>query len=130
MRVDRAAVLSKDRHKSVAQARHVCAWLLRYATGMSFPELGRNFGNRDHTTMMSSVKRIDELRERDLALVRVTDALLEQVKPALPAPPVARVRVAESPEPAPVDPVSATFSMLANIARTCTSAGGGGVEAE
>jgi chromosomal replication initiator protein len=37
-------------------------------TPRSLPEIGRRFGNRDHTTVMHAVKRIDELRAADREL--------------------------------------------------------------
>ena len=46
---------SKDRHKSVAFARHVAMYLCKQRLKVSFPEIGRAFGNRDHTTVMSAV---------------------------------------------------------------------------
>ncbi|MBM4363651.1 MAG: chromosomal replication initiator protein DnaA [Deltaproteobacteria bacterium] len=60
-----AELLSKDRHKSVAFARHVAMYLCRQRLGSSFPELGRAFGNRDHTTVMSAVRRVEALRAKD-----------------------------------------------------------------
>jgi chromosomal replication initiator protein len=58
-------LISKDRHKSVAFARQVAMYLCRQRLKCSFPELGRAFGNRDHTTVMSAVRRVEELRQRD-----------------------------------------------------------------
>jgi chromosomal replication initiator protein len=60
-----AHLISKDRHKSVAFARQVAMYLCRQRLKCSFPELGRAFGNRDHTTVMSAVRRVEELRARD-----------------------------------------------------------------
>jgi chromosomal replication initiator protein len=60
-----AHLISKDRHKSVAFARQVAMYLCRQRLKCSFPELGRAFGNRDHTTVMSAVRRVEELRQRD-----------------------------------------------------------------
>jgi chromosomal replication initiator protein len=57
-----ADLLSKDRHKSVAFARHVAMYLCKQRLKCSFPELGRAFGNRDHTTVMSAVRKIESLR--------------------------------------------------------------------
>ena len=45
---------SKDRHKSVAFARHVAMYLCKQRLKCSFPELGRAFGGRDHTTVTVS----------------------------------------------------------------------------
>jgi chromosomal replication initiator protein len=58
-------LLSKDRHKSVAFARHVAMYICRQRLKCSFPELGRAFGNRDHTTVMNAVRRVEALRSRD-----------------------------------------------------------------
>jgi chromosomal replication initiator protein len=58
-------LLSKDRHKSVAFARHVAMYLCKQRLKCSFPELGRAFGNRDHTTVMSAVRKVEHLRGSD-----------------------------------------------------------------
>jgi len=64
-RLSNSELLSKDRHKSVAFARHVAMYLCRQRLGCSFPELGRAFGNRDHTTVISAVRRVEQLRQKD-----------------------------------------------------------------
>jgi hypothetical protein len=64
-RLSNSELLSKDRHKSVAFARQVAMYLCRQRLKCSFPELGRAFGNRDHTTVMSAVRRVETLRQRD-----------------------------------------------------------------
>ncbi|WP_437676414.1 chromosomal replication initiator protein DnaA [Sorangium sp. So ce131] len=56
---------SKDRHKSVAFARHVAMYLCKQRLKCSFPEIGRAFGNRDHTTVMSAVRKIEAQRDSD-----------------------------------------------------------------
>ncbi|MBX3200702.1 MAG: chromosomal replication initiator protein DnaA [Labilithrix sp.] len=58
-------LLSKDRHKSIAFARHVAMYLCKQRLKCSFPELGRAFGNRDHTTVMSAVRKVQHLRTTD-----------------------------------------------------------------
>jgi chromosomal replication initiator protein len=80
-RLSNSELLSKDRHKSVAFARHVAMYLCRQRLGCSFPELGRAFGNRDHTTVMSAVKRVEQLRQRDPQV----NAHLEAIEQALAA---------------------------------------------
>jgi chromosomal replication initiator protein len=64
-RLSNSELLSKDRHKSVAFARQVAMYVCRQRLKSSFPELGRAFGNRDHTTVMSAVRRVEQLRQRD-----------------------------------------------------------------
>ena len=67
----------KDRRKTVAMARHVAMYLckhrMRYAP--SFPEVGRAFGNRDHTTVMSAVRKIETQRLADPRVEREVSAL-------------------------------------------------------
>jgi chromosomal replication initiator protein len=64
-RLTNTDLLSKDRHRSVAFARQVAMYLCRQRLKCSFPELGRAFGNRDHTTVMSAVRRMEALRNTD-----------------------------------------------------------------
>ncbi len=64
-RLSNSELLSKDRHKSVAFARQVAMYVCRQRLKCSFPELGRAFGNRDHTTVMSAVRRVETLRHID-----------------------------------------------------------------
>lgn len=61
LRVD--DLTGRDRHKAIAEARLVAYWLLRSRTRMSFPEIGRVMGDKDHTTIMAGVKSFD-LRQR------------------------------------------------------------------
>lgn len=64
-RITNTDLMSKDRHKSVAFARQVAMYLCRQRLKCSFPELGRAFGNRDHTTVMSAVRRVEKMIEED-----------------------------------------------------------------
>lgn len=60
-----ADLTSQDRHKSIAFARHVAMYLCKQRLKCSFPELGRAFGGRDHTTVMSAVRKIESQRHAD-----------------------------------------------------------------
>jgi chromosomal replication initiator protein len=66
---------SKDRHKTVAFARHVAMYLCKQRLKCSFPELGRAFGGRDHTTVMSAVRKIETKRADDPNVRAHLDAL-------------------------------------------------------
>ncbi len=74
-RLTSAELLSKDRHKTVAFARQVAMYLCRQRLKSSFPELGRAFGNRDHTTVMSAVRRVESLRTTDPQVAAYLDAI-------------------------------------------------------
>ncbi|MBL4603499.1 MAG: chromosomal replication initiator protein DnaA [Emcibacteraceae bacterium] len=63
-----ADILSARRARQVARPRQVAMYLCKHLTSKSLPAIGRNFGGRDHTTVMHAVKRIDELRQTDSVL--------------------------------------------------------------
>lgn len=57
-------ILSKSRKGEIVYARHICIYLCRDLTNSSLEEIGGKIGNRDHTTAMHSVKKIqNELNE-------------------------------------------------------------------
>jgi chromosomal replication initiator protein len=56
---------SARRARQVARPRQVAMYLAKQLTSRSLPEIGRKFGNRDHTTVMHAVARVAELMERD-----------------------------------------------------------------
>ena len=68
-------LLGKDRHRSVAQARHVAIYLCRQRLKCSYPELGRHFGHRDHTSVMHAVKKVEALKATDADLRGHIDAI-------------------------------------------------------
>jgi chromosomal replication initiator protein len=61
-------LLSARRAREIARPRQIAMYLAKRLTPRSLPEIGRRFGNRDHTTVMHAVKRIDELRAADREL--------------------------------------------------------------
>ncbi len=61
-------LLSARRARLVARPRQVAMYLAKKLTAKSLPDIGRQFGGRDHTTVMHAVKRIDELRLADSVL--------------------------------------------------------------
>jgi chromosomal replication initiator protein len=56
---------SARRARAVARPRQVAMYLAKQLTSRSLPEIGRKFGNRDHTTVMHAVARVAELMEQD-----------------------------------------------------------------
>ena len=56
---------SARRAQSVARPRQVAMYLCKQLTPRSLPEIGRKFGNRDHTTVIHAVKKVEELRTID-----------------------------------------------------------------
>ncbi len=63
--IEPAELFKQDRHKGVAFARQMAMYLCRKRLDGSFPEIGRVFGGRDHTTVMHAVENIDDLLKTD-----------------------------------------------------------------
>lgn len=61
-------MFSARRARAVARPRQVAMYLAKQLTSRSLPEIGRRFGNRDHTTVMHAVSRIQQLMAEDRTL--------------------------------------------------------------
>jgi chromosomal replication initiator protein len=66
---------SARRARAVARPRQIAMYLAKQLTTRSLPEIGRKFGNRDHTTVMHAVRRIDQLRAADQSFHEEVDLL-------------------------------------------------------
>jgi len=58
-------LLSPRRSRSLARPRQIAMYLAKHHTTNSLPDIGRKFSNRDHTTVIHAVKKIDELLKKD-----------------------------------------------------------------
>ena len=66
---------SSRRARAVARPRQVAMYLAKQLTQRSLPEIGRRFGNRDHTTVMHAVSRVTELMSRDAGFAEDVELL-------------------------------------------------------
>ena len=57
---------SKNRSRSIARPRQVSMALAKELTNRSLPEIGKSFGDRDHTTVLHACRKVVELRESEL----------------------------------------------------------------
>ena len=71
---------SKNNSKSVALPRQICMYLCKKLTGVSLPQIGRDFGNKHHTTVLHSINKIERLRQEDSELNRTIQTFLESFK--------------------------------------------------
>ena len=73
---------SANRSRTIVNARHVAMYLCRELTDLSLPKIGREFGGRDHTTVMSADKKIrTQMAERRSTFTQVTE-LTSRIKQA------------------------------------------------
>ncbi len=74
-----------SRKKEISQARHMAIYLARELTNNSFPAIGKQFGNRDHTTIMHSYLKVKELLEEtpllQAELNEIQESLLARFSP-------------------------------------------------
>lgn len=68
-------ITGSKRHASIAQARQIAMWLCKKLLPVSYPSLGRSFGGKDHSTVLYSVKKIEQLQDDDEDLKRMLKEL-------------------------------------------------------
>ena len=56
---------SRNNSKSIAMPRQVAMYLCKALTHASLPEIGRSFGGKHHSTVIHSIRKVEELRKRD-----------------------------------------------------------------
>jgi chromosomal replication initiator protein len=73
-------LVSARRAQVIARPRQVAMYLAKRLTTRSLPEIGRKFGNRDHSTVIHAVRRIDELRGVDREIDTAVRTLLRSLE--------------------------------------------------
>jgi len=56
---------SRNNSKSVAMPRQIAMYLCKTLTSASLPEIGKSFGGKHHSTVIHSIRKIEDLRQRD-----------------------------------------------------------------
>jgi len=79
-RIDRQEMSSKRRARAVVRPRQVAMYLAKVLTPRSYPEIGRKFGGRDHSTVIHAVRLIEQLRTRDADMDGDVRSLLRQLE--------------------------------------------------
>ncbi len=77
--VDAEHLMARDRRPTVARARKVAMYLARELTEQSLPEIGRGFGGRDHSTVLSAVRSIAEAVRQDPELALTVESLRQRL---------------------------------------------------
>ena len=68
-------MISARRSRVIARPRQVAMFLAKTLTSKSLPEIGRRFGGRDHTTVIHAVKKIEDLKHKDLQIAEEVEIL-------------------------------------------------------
>ena len=78
-KISKNEMLSSRRSRYLVRPRQTAIYLTKILTSKSLPEIGREFSNRDHTTIIHSVKTIEKLKEKDPLMVENIDKLKNQI---------------------------------------------------
>lgn len=63
--IDPAEIRGQRRSKNTALARQVAMYLIRTLTGLSLEDIGKEFENRNHSTVLSSIRKVEDLLRSD-----------------------------------------------------------------
>jgi chromosomal replication initiator protein len=71
---------SRNNSKSVAMPRQIAMYLCKSLTHASLPEIGRSFGGKHHSTVIHSIRKVDEMRKRDASFNSMIGTFLEGLR--------------------------------------------------
>jgi len=63
--LEEGEIRGQNRSKNIAEARQVAMYLMRSLTNLSLVDIGKEFENRNHATVLSSIKKIEDLLKND-----------------------------------------------------------------
>ena len=69
--IEENVLRGQSRAKDTATARQIAMYLIRSQTSLSLNDIGREFGNRDHTTVLHAINRIEERMKNDADLTEI-----------------------------------------------------------
>ena len=78
-KISKNEMLSARRSRYLVRPRQTAIYLTKILTSKSLPEIGREFSNRDHTTIIHSVKTIEKLKQKDPEMLLNIDKLKSQI---------------------------------------------------
>ncbi len=77
----RSQLIGKSRTSNISNARHISIYLCRKLLDLPFSKIGQEFGNRDHSTIMSSCDKIEKNIKNDMNYQIVVSELKKRLKP-------------------------------------------------
>ena len=75
-----AELKSRNNSKSVAMPRQIAMYLCKALTNASLPEIGKSFGGKHHSTVIHSIRKIEDLRQRDGDFNTLINTLSESLR--------------------------------------------------
>jgi len=78
--VSKHDLLSARRTRTIVRPRQIAMYLAKTMTPRSFPEIGKRFGGRDHTTVLHAVRKIEEMVSADQTLAQEIELLKRMIQ--------------------------------------------------
>jgi len=78
--INKNDLLGSKRTQSIVFPRHIAMYLTQELTDYSYPRIGKDFGDRDHTTVMHAVDKIKKMIKADPQVFQQVEILTEQIK--------------------------------------------------
>ena len=79
-KINKKDIIGKSRKKEFVVPRHIAIFLVRGITNLSYIEIGKVFGGRDHSTIISAVKSIDQNMKLDKSVKLAISTIEQKVK--------------------------------------------------
>ncbi len=71
---------SKNNSKSIALPRQIAMYLCKSLTNASLPEIGKSFGGKHHSTVIHSIRKVEEQRQKDTTFNSLVNSMIEQFR--------------------------------------------------
>ena len=78
--VDVDDLTSKSRHSRFIKPRHIAMYLSRKLTGLTTTDIGKEFGDRDHTTVLNAMNNIEKMMEEEEETKELIEDMIHDLK--------------------------------------------------
>lgn len=78
--ISKTDLLGNKRNRSIVTPRHIAMYLTQELTDYSYPRIGKEFGGKDHTTVMHAVEKIKNMIKKDSQVYQQIEILTNQIK--------------------------------------------------
>ena len=78
--IELASMTSQGRSRNITLPRQIAMYLARELTNLSLPDIGRNFGGRDHSTVLHACKKVEQRQANEKALKEMIMQLRELIR--------------------------------------------------
>jgi len=75
-----AQLKAKNNARPIAVPRQIAMYICKELTKQSLPQIGRDFGNKHHTTVLHSIRKIDSLQKKDAEISAAVNAIKKSLR--------------------------------------------------